>query len=380
MSIFVEYSAYLLAAGLLLLGFGMTVIIPQRHRTQVRLIGSLFLISGLAGLIALVYSAPGREIVEEEERDRDRPHPTPNMTLSEILKAPWNSEASSDWPVAQVMAELCDYSYRVPANARTEFNRMGFSSETIVVSSMIGYVLDLDDTAVVVLRGTDDSPDWISNLSFLPNRADHGTIHKGFDDGYNDLKPQVEQLLDRCNARRVWITGHSLGGALAVVSAYELLKDDRYEIAGVLTFGQPMVVDSGVRSYMKPRLDRRFVHFVNESDPVARIMTPYKHFGTLIWLRNGVIHRSSTGLRFGANAGANTAVFGPLSENEFDQLRGQLQSTQGPFGSDGSKTESASGWLPSVSDHYMDGYLQMMQTLQQDSVQLNERFVIETEQ
>lgn len=379
MSIFVEYSAYFLLAGLVVLGIGMTVLVSEQYRSRVRRTGLCLLIIGGVGLVALVFSTPGRETVEEEERDRDRQKPRPDLTLSDMLKGSWDSDGASDWPVARLMAEVCDLSYRSPVNAREEFKRMGFSSETIVDSSMIGYVLSLDDTAIVVLRGTDDSPDWISNLSFLSNRVDGGAIHRGFDNAYAALRPQVNQLLDRSSPRRVWITGHSLGGALAVMSAYELLKAGRHEIAGVMTFGQPMVVDSDLRRYMKPRLNGKFVHFVNESDPVARIMTPYKHFGTLIWLRNGVVHRSSSELRFGASSGAEMTEFVPLSQIEFEQLRGQLQSTEGPFGSDGTTNKSATGWLPSVSDHYMDGYLRMMRMLQEDSVQQNEMIVLETE-
>ncbi|TWU16693.1 lipase family protein [Allorhodopirellula heiligendammensis] len=215
MNMFVEYSGYLLLVGLLVLPIGLTVFVSEQHRSLVRRIGFCFLISGGVGLVALIYSSPGRETVEEEERDRDRPKPRPDLTLSDMLNGDWDSDEASDWPVARLMAEVCDLSYRSPVNAREEFKRMGFSSETIVDSSMIGYVLSLDDTAIVVLRGTDDSPDWISNLSFLSNRVDDGAIHKGFDNAYDALRPQVNQLLNRSSPRRVWITGHSLGGALA---------------------------------------------------------------------------------------------------------------------------------------------------------------------
>jgi nuclear pore complex protein Nup85 len=55
------------------------------------------------------------------------------------------------------------------------------------------------------------------------------TVHGGFLSAYDSIKPQIFMLLDAITEAgtseepwRVHVTGHSLGGALATLCAYEL--------------------------------------------------------------------------------------------------------------------------------------------------------------
>jgi surfactin synthase thioesterase subunit len=68
--------------------------------------------------------------------------------------------------------------------------------------------------------------------SQTPTRA-HAQVHKGFLTAYDSVRPQVFRLLDAIIASgdegtasagdwHVYVTGHSLGGALATLCAYEL--------------------------------------------------------------------------------------------------------------------------------------------------------------
>ncbi|WP_261340393.1 lipase family protein [Schlesneria paludicola] len=129
-------------------------------------------------------------------------------------------------------------------------------------------MLAIENSAIVLLRGTDDSEDWGQNASFLSLKTPDGAIHSGFHNAYQPLHIQIEKLLHRFNPKRVWITGHSLGGALAIVASYRLTSGDNPPIAGVMTFGQPMVVGSGLKDFMKSKLDGKYV--LPEVDEIIR--------------------------------------------------------------------------------------------------------------
>ncbi|WP_438032223.1 lipase family protein [Sorangium sp. So ce204] len=100
-------------------------------------------------------------------------------------------------------------------------------------------------------------------------------------------QPPREDAPDMLDA--LYITGHSLGGALAVVMAALLCVDPRFayfreKLRGVYTYGQPMV---GYQDF-KDRFERDFgemlFRHVYRNDVVpslpARTMGPFVHFGT----------------------------------------------------------------------------------------------------
>ena len=117
-------------------------------------------------------------------------------------------------------------------------------------------------------------------------------VHKGFHDAWckNDYNKKVmEKLREIYDGRiehasdvHIYITGHSLGGALAVLCAYEastLLPDAALT---VYTYGQPRV---GNRAFSDDYNSRVVDHFsiINDQDPVARIPKGnYKRVGSRI--------------------------------------------------------------------------------------------------
>ncbi|KAM3363515.1 triacylglycerol lipase OBL1 [Capsicum galapagoense] len=175
---------------------------------------------------------------------------------------------------------------------------------------------------VVAFRGTEffNSDDWISdfNLSWY-EISGMGKVHAGFmkalglqksngwpkdieqtdnnqlSPAYYFLRKLLKQLLEKNEKARFLVTGHSLGGALAIlfpaILAYHeeswLLK----RLEGVYTFGQPRVGDETFVEYMKGQLSKHEVPYyrvVYSNDMVPRL--PYdnatfgfKHFGTCIY-------------------------------------------------------------------------------------------------
>lgn len=227
---------------------------------------------GVAIVIAVgLLSNPSRDRIDIEDRTDWEPPPQKELTPKELLALEWSSrDRNAYWPVASLMLELSDVSYLPPSQARDKIREFGWESESINGGSMQGYVIDADDDSIVAFRGTEGHEyDILQDLRFIGAKTEQGSMHGGFAKGYDDLHSQVIDLLKRYQSKRVWLTGHSLGGGLAVVCAYRLLNETDYQIAGMMTFGQPKVVRSKLSSYLTPKLAGKYVFFVNDMDPVT---------------------------------------------------------------------------------------------------------------
>lgn len=109
-------------------------------------------------------------------------------------------------------------------------------------------------------------------------------IHKGFNDAYLKIHTDIEKsLLSKLNDQPLYITGHSLGGALATVAAKLLdnKKVFRDQIAACYTFGSPRVGNKGfVRDFKSP-----IYRVVNTTDIVTVMPTVgYHHVGDVRFL------------------------------------------------------------------------------------------------
>lgn len=145
----------------------------------------------------------------------------------------------------------------------------------------------------VVVRGT-------SNLDNIKLDVDYNKVvdarlqvplHKGFADTALQVYRFAKPLLKPGYETRV--TGHSLGGAAAVI-VLMLLKEDGMTLGPAMTFGQPKVTNrQGVEKYRSLPLLR----FVNDKDPVPLLPPldiasmldegPFRHFGPEVVLKDG---------------------------------------------------------------------------------------------
>lgn len=132
-------------------------------------------------------------------------------------------------------------------------------------------VLDRDDIRIVAFRGTDGAADWWTNLNILFRRTPWGIAHRGFWDATGLFWPEVHAHVRSAIAagRRVWLSGHSLGGAMATIAAARLLAENEQAIDGLCTFGQPPVGGGRFRRNCDRVLGTRYMRIVNHTDSVV---------------------------------------------------------------------------------------------------------------
>lgn len=343
-------------------------------RTRLRYTGGGLLLAAALGAVAVIVGPPGGEDTLIEP-DHTVPDNYSERELLAVLQMPWDSELNADWPISDLAARISEIAYLPPPEAEVQYKALGFTAIGVAVSdSMVGYVATIDDFAVVAFRGTDDIPDWIQNLKIDYVQTPHGGVHRGFYESFQRLKHQVRERLKQSNSTKVWITGHSLGGALAVICAEDLVVNSDVEVCGLVTFGQPMVGKRDFAKHMEQSLPSRFAHYVNDSDAVPRIPPGYNHCGSLVWFTGDVIRRSYRQRLMSAPRNGSVPPFGsneeeseddiePMSLAEFRALQEDLKEeerepTTGPDG-----MPLMMGTLTLLDDHAMAIYVEKIKTL-----------------
>ena len=148
----------------------------------------------------------------------------------------------------------------------------------------------------MVFRGTDEPRDWIDNANAFSTEKLFGEFHKGFWDATEEIWPYLYaeyQKKYRETKRPLFITGHSLGGAMATIAAARLIHLDKPFIS-VYTFGQPRVMKRDTARIFNVECGTRFFRFLNNNDIVPRLpprFMEYSHVGTFLYIsKEGEIH------------------------------------------------------------------------------------------
>ena len=146
------------------------------------------------------------------------------------------------------------------------------------------------DYIAVVFRGTDEWQDWLDNINAIPTTQLFGAFHRGFYQSVMDLWTAIEKSVAAARKekkRPVWFTGHSLGGAMAVIAGAIYVYEDR-PFSGVYTFGQPRCMDrEAARYYRCEGAAARTYRFQNNNDIVTRVparVMGYSHVGSCIYI------------------------------------------------------------------------------------------------
>jgi triacylglycerol lipase len=211
---------------------------------------------------------------------RQRPRETWTWTLT-ASRTTWSRDN------ALALANCARLAYSDPPTVRRHLLGRGFQDVRWCdprppSAPTQAYAAIRNDAVVVAFRGTEptQAADWLTDLDaaqapfekFL-RFSGWGRVHSGFAAGLATVLPAVVHALahHHDDARALWITGHSLGGALALLAAAFVASLEHHPIAGVVTFGQPRVGDAEFAARYRRALGGRTFRCVNDHDVVPHV-------------------------------------------------------------------------------------------------------------
>jgi hypothetical protein len=177
-------------------------------------------------------------------------------------------------------SQLSMLAYAEEADVRAMASAWGFKDVRFVndsATSTEAIVLSGERGTFVAFRGTSNFTDFKTDILFRKTDGFGGRVHSGFKKAYDSVSAKIAAAVaEVSNGRPVFFTGHSLGAALAQLSAIDL-ADRGVSVAGVYTYGSPYVGDRAFAARYNSKLGDITYHHVNNRDAVTGV--PPKIFG-----------------------------------------------------------------------------------------------------
>ncbi|MDR1138996.1 MAG: lipase family protein [Rickettsiales bacterium] len=175
-----------------------------------------------------------------------------------------------------------------------------------------GFVFTKDKEITIAYRGTKDFDDVMTDVStaftseFLP---EGGKMHDGFHNAFYDSLPSLGKILDgyaeeqgsEIKDFKINCTGHSMGAALATITALYLKKVKEAGYVRVATFGSPRVFNFHGAEIYEKLLGENTIRVTNSSDPIPMFPSGsmgFKHVGKPLKIKTGNFVINCLGMSF----------------------------------------------------------------------------------
>jgi len=244
------------------------------------------------------------------------PAPMLAPTLSETPLSFWTADPrlpvdrTYDRLAADVLADVSAWAYsdgqtlldelyhRRMIDVGTTCHQISVSNEAMLVVAT-AYLIRSHNVGVLCFRGTEPSNviNFLTDANvqpkgFLSLGRIHGGFHRNVRAVWDDVAEQIRRAIadedPTRQLRALYITGHSLGAAMAVIAGAMIFADGRYGawqplVRGVYTYGQPMVGDDDFARSCESRFGKLVFRHIYDHDLVPRMppMTTgrFCHFG-----------------------------------------------------------------------------------------------------
>ncbi|WP_369902064.1 lipase family protein [Bacillus manliponensis] len=155
----------------------------------------------------------------------------------------------------------------------------GFEAKAVDTVEWFGFILQSNDTIIVAFRGTKSDSDWVAdalvNQKPYPFTLNSGNVHNGFLSIYESCRDNIMDTLSQLSPNKtLLVTGHSLGGALAVLHMLDARVNTSFFHYELYNFGAPKVGDLTFRNYYKIQVANSF-RFVNLFD-IVPLLPPHR--------------------------------------------------------------------------------------------------------
>jgi len=234
-----------------------------------------------------------------------------------MMPAFYNFEPNTArWSVSNALAlvQASSLAYDTPGNITAGFTAWGFTSvvQVPVVDDIFAVVASNDSAILCAFRGTisekdsridldnwlSDADAWQTPYTSYFEGPDVGAIHEGFAIALSGIWKDVLAAIAaaRTNGQPLWMTGHSLGGALAYLATAVLTFTHRDPVNGLYTYGQPRLGDITFCNQCETAFGDTHYRFVNDEDIVTRVpprimphvpVEYYGHTGQLVYFDAG---------------------------------------------------------------------------------------------
>lgn len=271
------------------------------------------------------------------------------------MTLPIVEDAYGDPRNAIAMSLASDLAYLAEGPGTEAFRtELGLEARLFSAGNTQAYVATSDDHIVVAFRGTEAPTsieglkDWLltdaMNLLMVPegrlgtDLAGAGVgarFHQGF---VNAIAEIWEPVLSAVEAemkkaeRPLWVTGHSLGGALALLAAW-LFQRKMINVHQVYTYGAPMIGNVAAIEAFDREFPKKIFRYVNNPDPVPKLplmslmANQYGHCQQEIGLGEAAAASHFSDL-------ASKAVDGILNATIIDEIWNSLKGRIGAHGMD----------------------------------------------
>ncbi|HEX2748041.1 MAG TPA: lipase family protein [Verrucomicrobiales bacterium] len=254
----------------------------------------------------------------------------PGATAGEAKSPPPFQSAAVEWCPANALAlaEAAGFAYDKNAGAevlgRLECERYESLTFTVPLPPKFkfeegepgpqGFITGGPRHIVIAFRGTElNVVDLLTDawaqpvpLSSKVAGKAHGGFVRTFHGLWPDLKIKLESMRTAWPDAKIWITGHSLGGGLAVMAAATLTLEENIPVQGLITFGAPVTGDVDFQGALTTVLGGRYWRCIHELDMVTldvnalhipsrmpSFVTAFQHGGKSIYLaKDGTVSTS----------------------------------------------------------------------------------------
>ena len=194
------------------------------------------------------------------------------------------------------LAFACQLSYKSEKSIIARASDWGFSQVQFLEVTeghridMQCYVMADQDNIVVVFRGNDDLKDWLANFTAITETGPFtdSSVHKGFQDALESAAQGLTAIVKKfgSESKKIWITGHSFGGALASLYGGVLTRE-HHQVYGIYTFGSPRPGDENFAASLNSAVIGPHYRIANEGDIVVHLPPEpfYSHAGKRIILK-----------------------------------------------------------------------------------------------